>query len=289
MSLFEEQTDKYLSCSEASRLMGVSRSTVQRYCDQGIFKPHKTLGGHRRVAAADVANWLKHNKSKKRFRTKKTVFRERKYTADFVADSLLMGKIDRLEPLLDQVLVGDQTFGWLFDFYLAPAMWVIGDRWSRQLLTYPEERRATTNLKGLLRIASQAISVPPGSPIFIGGALEGDQAELASLMLELLMQDAGFEAFHVGTNMPVQTMIDIAEQMHADLVWVSYCHVPCPHEAIRQNELMYNAFSDERRLAIGGNALNPDLVQKLHCDFYGRSMSDFCQYVDSLALRTADS
>ena len=277
----------YLSCSEASKIMGVSRSTVQRYCDLGILKPHRTLGGHRRVSAEDVALWLKNNKSKKRRRVKKKEFRVEKFTAAYVADALLEGKLDRLDPLLDQVLLGHQYVSWLFDYFVAPAMWEIGNRWENQRIDYPDERRATSNLKHFLRTVSRSFGAAKGGLSAVGGTLEGDHSDLGSMMLELLLRESSVDAFHVGCNLPPQTLGDIAIQMNADVVWISYCHITDAEKTIADNKILRELLPSTCQLAIGGYALNQDMLSKLDYDFFGSSMQDFQQFVKVLSSEDA--
>ncbi|MEM7560108.1 MAG: excisionase family DNA-binding protein [Planctomycetota bacterium] len=272
----------YLSCSEAARLMGVSRSTVQRYCELGELRTHKTVGGHRRLDAADVARWLSGQKSKKRHRRKTA---EKDLNSAQVADALLHGKLKRLEPLVSQVLLQQKSSAWLFDHYLAPAMWEIGARWSKGTIQYSDERRATFNLKLVLRSLSRTVQPSVPSINAIGGTMEGDHAELGSLAVEMVLQESGMQAYHVGSGLPAQTIVQIAKQMLASLIWVSFCHVQDPKLALQQNRLMHEEMDrtwpvDQRpKLAIGGNALSLSLLKELQYDFYGPSMEAFRAFV----------
>lgn len=272
----------YLSCSEAAQLMGVSRSTVQRYCELGELRTHKTVGGHRRLDADDVARWLSGQKSKKRRRTKTA---EKDLNSVQVADALLHGKLKRIEPLISQVLLKQKSSAWLFDRYLAPAMWEVGARWAKGTIHYCDERRATFNLKLLLRNICQTLQPSAPSVNAIGGTMEGDHAEIGSLAVEMVLQESGMQAYHVGSGLPAQTIVQIAKQMQARLIWVSYCHVQDPRLALQQNRLMLEEMdrtwpSDQRpKLAIGGNALSPSLLKELQYDFYGPSMEAFRAYV----------
>jgi excisionase family DNA binding protein len=39
----------YCTTKEAANSLGVSVATIQKYCDSGLLKTHRTLGGHRRI------------------------------------------------------------------------------------------------------------------------------------------------------------------------------------------------------------------------------------------------
>jgi excisionase family DNA binding protein len=50
-------TDKWLSLSDAARVLGVHSSTVRLWSDKGVLPTHKTQGGHRRYKYDEIALW----------------------------------------------------------------------------------------------------------------------------------------------------------------------------------------------------------------------------------------
>ena len=49
---------QWLSASEAAAVLGVSRHSIQNYCDRGELEYRTTLGGHRRVSRSSLNRWL---------------------------------------------------------------------------------------------------------------------------------------------------------------------------------------------------------------------------------------
>lgn len=50
----EATSPEWLTLGAASRLLGVSESTIRRWADSGEVRSFRTAGGHRRVAAEDI-------------------------------------------------------------------------------------------------------------------------------------------------------------------------------------------------------------------------------------------
>lgn len=54
----ESQAQEWLSLGRASRLLGVSHSTVRRWADAGEIRSYRTSGGHRRILEEDVRQFM---------------------------------------------------------------------------------------------------------------------------------------------------------------------------------------------------------------------------------------
>ncbi len=52
------QAQEWLSLGQASRLLGVSHSTVRRWADAGEIRSYRTSGGHRRILNEDVRQFM---------------------------------------------------------------------------------------------------------------------------------------------------------------------------------------------------------------------------------------
>jgi excisionase family DNA binding protein len=57
----EGMTDKWLSLSDAAKVLGVHPSTVRLWSDKGILPTHKTQGGHRRYKQDEISLWAESN------------------------------------------------------------------------------------------------------------------------------------------------------------------------------------------------------------------------------------
>lgn len=57
----EAQAQEWLSLGRASKLLGVSHSTVRRWVDAGEIRSYRTSGGHRRILGEDVRQFMAQN------------------------------------------------------------------------------------------------------------------------------------------------------------------------------------------------------------------------------------
>ena len=57
----EAQAQAWLSLGRASRMLGVSHSTVRRWADAGEIRSYRTSGGHRRILEEDVRQFMAQN------------------------------------------------------------------------------------------------------------------------------------------------------------------------------------------------------------------------------------
>lgn len=263
-------------------MMGVSRSTVQRYCNSGVFSQHRTVGGHRRIKYNDVTDWMKTRGNVEPVLLPKLSIS--KFQPQVVAKALMSGDLDKLQPLIDEVTAKRKTPAWLFDTIFAPAMWEIGRLWEAGGIGYPDERRATSNLKLFFRHLASYQHAGIGNFRAVGGTMEGDMAEIASLMIEMTMWTIGIEAFHVGTNLPQQTLGEIAKQMKANIVWVTYTHIENIENTIHENRELYHSLEPGALLIVGGLALTADIRREMLFDFTGETMQQLDAFARKLLM-----
>jgi len=57
----QDQNKEYYSTVEAAKLLGVSVRTVQLWVENGSLAAWKTAGGHRRIVASSVDDYIKAN------------------------------------------------------------------------------------------------------------------------------------------------------------------------------------------------------------------------------------
>lgn len=58
-----QETDDYVTVSEAARIAFLSTDTIRRYSDKGILATKRTPANHRRFLRSDVKALLKSNDS----------------------------------------------------------------------------------------------------------------------------------------------------------------------------------------------------------------------------------
>ena len=262
--------------------MGVSRSTVQRYCDSGVLRLHRTLGGHRRLYAEDVIRWLKDSQAKKRRpRTPSSDSRD-KLTVKTVANALLDGKLNRLESLSNRVLIGEYGLGKLCDDFLQPAREYIAERRVAGKITTVEEWRSLLHLEQFLTQMTKPHQ-KMDRPVAVGATIGNDPLDVGSRMLETVLRNEDFEAFHAGANLSSACLAEMVQRLDAQWVWISYEQVEDYAATVSHARVLHNELPPGCRLLIMGSALNATLLKFLPREFV---LDSFQSLVELIALQS---
>ena len=205
-----ETLSNLVSPKQVARAIGVSESSLKRWCDQGLIKTIKTVGGHRKMQVSDVLRFV----------------RER--DQELVSPEILelppttqgaeLGLVRARPLLVEALLSGNEEVARqvVFDLYLARhplcvicdeviagAFRDIGHRWAcNEADTYQERRGCEIALRILFDLRRRQ-NLPMKSPLAIGGTIEGDVYALPSTMAELVLREAGWNATSLGNVAPI--------------------------------------------------------------------------------------
>ncbi|MFT7632322.1 MAG: excisionase family DNA binding protein, partial [Mariniblastus sp.] len=134
---------------KVAKSIGVSESSLKRWCDAGHLNAVKTAGGHRRVTLSEVVRFVKQ---------RGMMFSRPEMIGLPSLEHISVGSVeDGVEQLRQSLLAADDvacqkllTFLYLegrgipeiVDLFLTPAFASIGDDWSQGNVEVYEERRA---------------------------------------------------------------------------------------------------------------------------------------------------
>jgi excisionase family DNA binding protein len=230
-----------LSPKQVATSIGVSESSLKRWCDQGVITTEKTPGGHRRIRVREVVRFL-------REQSHPLVSPETlglpagsgRRTAPLEASQGAL--LDALEAgdhagvrrvILDHYLAAASLLE-LCERLLAPTLYAIGDRWECGATEVYQERRACESINRVLfELRSYLPPTSPTAPVAMGGSPPGDHYRLATLMVELVLAEAGWNATSLGSSLPFATMAAAAQRHEPQLFWLSVSHCQDP-DALRQ-------------------------------------------------------
>ncbi|MBS2011417.1 MAG: helix-turn-helix domain-containing protein [Deltaproteobacteria bacterium] len=276
-----------LSPRAVAEALGVSESSVKRWCDEGRLRTVKTPGGHRRIASESV-----HELS----RRGGLGIRRPGVLAEAGASSATTFAAARRD-LVKALLRDDEAaalaileaqrraasgFEVVADEVVAPAMAMLGQRWAKGSLEIYEERRACGLLHGCLHALGASLAPPvPGAPAAIGGTLEGDPFTLATSLTEIVLREHGFVARSLGAWLPGATLARAIEARRPRLVWISVSAV---------GEGFAGAYAEVDRaaraagaaLVVGGQALDPSLRRRLRYSAFCDGMVQLASFAEAL-------
>lgn len=252
-----------LSPKQVAHAMGVSESSLKRWCDRGILPFEKTPGGHRKLQVSDVVQFLRDSD---RNLVHPEVLGLPLHVANFpdcnerrlelLLSFLKEGRSTEVTQLITQAYLSGQSTAELCDTLLCPVMVQIGECWDCGDVEIFQERNACELLEHALHEIRTVLPAPDrAAPLAIGGTLSGDHYRLPSRMVQLVMAELGWRSVSLGNNLPCETLIAAADQYTPRLFWVSLSHA----EELKtlQDKLteLANSLSRQTTLVIGGRLL----------------------------------
>lgn len=231
-----------LTSSEVAELLSVHASTVKRWCNDGEIVSEKTSGGHRRVHLEDALAF-----SRQRgiptvlapFHPYEphvwTALREVREEGSFRRfHSLAMGwvvrgQVRRLAALYD-ALARDASVPLcrFCDEGVRGLMEKVGQAWAEGRLRVAEEHMVTQAMtEVLLKLRSEGAEARAREewnerpPVAVVGTVEGNQHNLGSLCVRLLLERLGWDVFYLGADVPVEDFAVVQRDRGAALVSVS--------------------------------------------------------------------
>lgn len=274
--------------------MGVSESSLKRWCDQGLIRSGKTPGGHRRLEMRDVVQFLREN-------NRPLVHAEAIGLPAGLGQDAAPESSGKRSPLTQALTDGRdaECHRILFDRYLAgagvvelfeqlvtPAMHELGDLWTCGTIDVFHERRACEIVSRLIHDLRAMMPRPSAdAPLAIGGAPAGDNYQLATNMVEMTLHDAGWKAESMGSDIPFASLLAAAEEKQPDLMWMSLTSSGSDSgqaAADLRDKLVAFAerLPEKARLVVGGRAVEQSALESAGRVTVCRSLRDLVSFAE---------
>lgn len=161
----------------------------------------------------------------------------------------------------------------LYQRMIAPAMYEVGELWSKGALTVADEHLATALTHRVLAAMRPELRVEPepagpaaGRGRVMLAAVEGEQHALGLRMAADVLEDAGFCTIYLGADVPTDALLQAISALSPDLLGLG---VTMPELAPRLQEVAdaVRKAHPQLRVLVGGQAASPPeqgaLVQDL--------------------------
>ena len=267
-----------LTPKQVARAIGVSESSLKRWCDRGLIPMTCTAGGHRRLALSAVLDFL---------RTSKHPLLDpdaiglpagtgkRKWTPASATEALKSGLVTADEVacrqiVLDLFLAGNRLSR-IFDEIIAPAFHQIGQLWECGEVEVYRERRACRICVRLLHELRTLLTTPiTTGAVAIGGTPVGDFYDVPTMLVELVLRQNGWQATSLGSSLPFDTLIAAIRENSPNLFWLSVSHIADKEAFVGEYQKLYEAAAGRTKLIVGGRALTEDVRKRIqyaaYCD-----------------------
>lgn len=281
-----------VSPRQAARALGVSESSLKRWCDQGLIRMTRTAGGHRKLPIAEVLRYVRDHNCPLRHPDLLGLPAASPRAAiglgravPLLVDSLLAGDDVVARQLVVDLYAAGHPLSVLFDEVIAEAFRQIGDRWECGTAeVYQERRGCQIALRTLYDLRRMQTPPPETGRIAAGGAIEGDPYSLPTTMAELVLREGGWRATSLGSSLPVDSLIRFIREVRPVLFWISVSHLENPERFLERFALLSQTCTEAgTALVAGGRVLTEPLRQRMCYAAYGDTMQHLEAFARTLA------
>ena len=284
----------YLSTVRAAEALGVSVSTVKRWVDEGILPAHRTAGGHRKLLRAEVLALARQGELP---RADLAVLAAGgaggeeaplDATAAALLDALTRGAGAEAGSLIRRAYRAGVPIETLADQVVAPVMARVGHDWETARIDVWQEHRATQVCASALYDLKEEVEARAerNRPVAVGGAPETDPYLLATLLAQLVLLDAGWDAVNLGPHTPLPSLARATRQLRPRLLWLSVSHLDDPAQFLPAYRDLYRAAEQQGvAVAVGGQALTDPLRSAIPYTTYGDGLSHLAAFARTLHPR----
>jgi MerR family transcriptional regulator, light-induced transcriptional regulator len=273
----------FLTTTDVADLLEVHPSTVKRWCDAGELETDRTDGGHRRIYLRNVLSFAQ-ERGDETFLTPFAPFESHVWLAVRTAEvhddfrrihSLAMGWLVRGYPRRITALFAELasrpgvSFEHVCDRAIRPFMAEVGEEWHNGRLRIGDEHLAgQAVLEALFRMKPEGELEDPGAlsgpaplagPVAVVGAAEGDQHQIGSMCVRVLLERRGWRVLYLGPNTPAEEFANVQRSQRASLACISLTP-PAPAGQLRRSiDVLSEFYRSEApyHLAFGGSAAGP--------------------------------
>lgn len=262
-----------------AQAIGVSESSLKRWCDSGKISAIKTAGGHRRLKQSQVISFLREG-SKYELEDPLSIglpdlsgfaISDLGDAAVQYHESLVAEEEEKCHRLLTYLYVKGWQIEEIIDQVISVAFTQVGAQWQHGCLEIYQERRACEIcLEGLGRIKTILNPPEPTALTAIGGTIEHDHYALCTKSIEVTLISHGWQAKSLGSNLPFPTLLQAVLTKRPDVMWLSVSHLKEEESFIRDLNLMAEQVPRSTKLFVGGYAIKPWFWPKIknavYCD-----------------------
>lgn len=281
---------RFVSPRQAALSMGVSESSLKRWCDRGAIEMRRTAGGHRKIPVSSVVRFLRENRREllrpeviglpnRLSQTAETC----STAVDQITSVLTRGDTENFQQIVFGFFLSGKSLAQICDELLAPALSLIGDHWNYGDVEIFEEHRAvemTVRLLHELRVALEPVK--KSAPVAIGGTAEGDGYGLPTQMIELALLEAGWKAMSLGTSLPFSTLMSAIQKNEPKLFWLSVSTID-DDQSLAQDLAQFDMEASKlTSFFVGGRALTTELRTQLKCATHCEHIQQLVQHAERL-------
>lgn len=291
-------SNRDLSPRQVAEAIGVSASSLKRWCDRGDLETTKTAGGHRRIPLAAVVRFLR----ERGYDAKrpdllglpagaKLDARSTDEVLPQVVEALAEGDEARLGALFTGLYLANRSLASIADQFLQPAFAEIGRRWEAgELEVYREHRAVVIARNALSQLRALMPAAAADAPLAVSATLEGDPYLLPISVIELVLREVGWRSIVLGPNHPRETLCAALRELRPRLVCINVSFIPDREQLQADVAAIYSLATQLGiAVAIGGGRIDDELRRGLACTAHCASMAELASLARGLEPAAIDA
>jgi excisionase family DNA binding protein len=285
---------QYLSTAQAAAALAVSVSTVKRWVDENILPAHVTAGGHRKLLRSEVlalarqGNLPRGEPAVLAGSSTRASGKDPAASSAALFDALVGGNGPAASSIVRRAYEGGLPVETLADRVVAPAMASVGHQWEAARIDVWHEHRGTLLCAAALSDLRRDLEsrAERDRPVAVGAAPEGDPYTLPTLLAQLVLLDAGWEAVNLGPNTPLASLAKAVRELRPRMVWLSASYIRSDDEFLGAYRDLYRAAEQlGAAVAVGGRALGGAVRFSMSYTTHGDGLSHLAAFARTLHPR----
>ena len=281
--------DQLFSPRQVARALGVSESSMKRWCDGGMIETVRTVGGHRRLQLSSIIRFAREQDHAILF-PELIGMQTRTDASDphidhhekQLVNALILGQETLARQIVFDLYLGKHSISEICDGVISVAFREIGERWEYQAADVYQERRACEVIRRILFELHRVLPNPDSSWTACGGTLEGDPYTLPTTMVELVLRDVGLNAVSLGTSIPFASMARAITSMKPKIFWVCAAFIADEDQFVVDfQSLCDTAQAVGTVVVVGGRAFHEAIRLRLKYCCYCDTMQQLEQFARS--------
>jgi len=284
---------KCLTTKEVARLCRVSDATVKRWQEAGLLQSERTSGNHRRFRPEEVARFQRaQNLGLKQCHGDESILAAsgrkpdgKTFSGSTIFQSLVAGCEEATANVLISAHLEGQSLAEIFDDLICPAMRQIGELWANGQLSITKEHLATRIAHNALHKLRRMLPVSQTvEKTAVCCALEGDFHELPTHLVQMTIENEGWEAINFGANTPLRALTEEILRRKPDLVCISGTVINDAEHIFRDYQASRTRTAKLKiPFVLGGKAFaDGNIRERFPAEFHAGKFTDVASFVQSL-------
>ena len=279
-----------LTTKQVARAIGISESSLKRWCDADRIPSLRTAGNHRRLRLTDIVELARTGEIELQHPESlglPTNTGQGRWTMERgkqgIVESLISSDFEAVNQIVFDLFLAGNSTAKICDQILAPALHQIGEEWEAGRIEVYQERMGVNAIARVLHNLQDTLAKPvPHAPLAIGGAVEKDPYTTPTLMAELVLQEVGFRSASLGNNIPLASLSQAAIDKTPRLIWISISEIANESEFLRNFDAFSRHISEKTAVVVGGRGVTQEVRKSIEASAFCDNMQELANFAKAL-------